>query len=344
MAEWQEQLRRQEQTRRDEVMSFPVLPLRHHGVIEGQPGDVMVCASTGSAGEAVAVWTAAADLEAVTSRTLSPAGASFPDTGSAWPVTARITIHDPGLIAVTRIRELTLGHITVQPMPGGRFLVAGARCQWHRDGPDPNAVLYDEHGDVVSQHVLGDGIAHLLATSTGEVWAGYFDEGIFGNYGWGQADTDEPIGAYGIVQFSPQLEPAWHFPHYTTVGPWDAICDCYALNVDDKCTWACYYADFPVVRIRDRTVNGWSNDIGGTSALAALGPHVALFGTWSTGHHRLALAELDGDHTKLAGQYRVVLPDGQPLPESIQVIGRGSRLDFIAGHNWYRFDISEILA
>ena len=31
--------------------------------------------------------------------------------------------------------------------------------------------------------MLGDGIAHVLATSTGQVWAGYFDEGIYGNYG-----------------------------------------------------------------------------------------------------------------------------------------------------------------
>ena len=301
----------------------------------------MVCASTGPGGEAVAVWTAADDVSAVTSRTVSPAGASFPDPGTAGPVPARITVHDPGLVAVTPI-ELTLGHITVQPMPGDRFLVAGARCRWHRDGPDPNAVLYDEHGHVISRHVLGDGIAHLLAASTGEVWAGYFDEGIFGNYGWGRADTDEPIGACGIVQFSDRLEPAWRFPHYTTIGPWDAICDCSALNVEDERTWACYYADFPVVCIRDGTVTGWNNDTGSASALAATGSRAALFGAYSTGHHRLALAELDGGHARLAGQYRVVLPGGQPLPGNIQVTGRGPRLDLIAGHNWYRFDLSEI--
>ena len=110
-------------------------------------------------------------------------------------------------------------------MPGGRFLVAGARCRWRPDGPDRNAVLYDADGQVVSEHVRGDGIAHVLATSTGQVWAGYFDEGIYGNYGWGRADNQEPVGAYGIVRFSPGLEPAWYFPAYTEVGSWDAISD-----------------------------------------------------------------------------------------------------------------------
>ena len=134
-----------------------------------------------------------------------------PDPGAARPVAARITVHTPELAAVTRIADLALAHITVQPMPGGRFLVAGARCRWRSDGPDRNAVTYDSDGQVVSEHVLGDGIAHVLATSTGQVWVGYFDEGIYGNYGWGRADSQEPIGAYGIVRFSPGLEPAWRY-------------------------------------------------------------------------------------------------------------------------------------
>ena len=97
-------------------------------------------------------------------------------------------------------------------------------------------MLYDTDGQVVSEHVLRDGIAHVLATSTGQVWAGYFDEGIYGNYGWGRAESEEPVGAYGIVRFSPDLQPAWHYPKYTEAGPWDAISDCYALNVDDTST------------------------------------------------------------------------------------------------------------
>jgi len=118
-------------------------------------------------------------------------------------VAARITVHAPGLAAVTQIVELPLAHITMQPTPGGRFLVAGARCRWRPGGPDPNAVLYDTGGQPVSAHVLGDGLAHLQATSTGHLWAGYFDEGIYGNYGWGRDGTAPPVGAPGIIRFSP---------------------------------------------------------------------------------------------------------------------------------------------
>jgi hypothetical protein len=342
MNDWREQQRRRDRVRRDEVMRLPIVQVRHHGVIDGHDGDVRVCASVGPGGEVVAVWTTAASLEAVTSRTVSAGGATFPDPGATRPVAARITVHAPELAAATRIADLALAHITVQPMPGGRFLVAGARCRWRRDGPDRNAVLYDADGQVVSEQVLGDGIEHVLATSTGQIWVGYFDEGIYGNYGWGQADTQEPIGAYGIVRFSPGLEPAWHYPRYTEVGPWDAISDCYALNVDDICAWACYDTDFPVVRIRDDTLTGWHNDIKGARALAVAGSRVALFGGYGPDHDRLAVTELNAGHARPGGQYRIVLPDGQPLPSGTQVTGRGPRLHFLTDTDWYQLDVGDI--
>ena len=342
MTDSQEERRRWDRVRREEVMSLPALEVRRHGVIDGRDGDVRVCASVGPAGEVVAVWTTAEDLEAVTSTTLSAGGASFPDPRAARAVTARVTVHAPGLAAVMRIQELALAHITVQPLPGVRFLVVGARCRWRRDSPDRNAVLYDADGQVVSEHVLGDGIAHVLATSTGQVWVGYFDEGIYGNYGWGEADSEEPVGAYGIVRFSPGLEAAWHYPKYTEVGPWDAVSDCYALNVDDACAWACYYADFPVVCIRDGNVTGWDNEVKGAGALAVTDRTVALFGGYGPDYDRLALTELGAGRAEPAGQYRIVLSDREPLPPGTQIIGRGSRLHFLTGTNWYQLEVGEI--
>ena len=47
MSGWQEERRRRDRARRDEVMSLPVLRVRRHGAIEGQDGDVLACASVG---------------------------------------------------------------------------------------------------------------------------------------------------------------------------------------------------------------------------------------------------------------------------------------------------------
>jgi hypothetical protein len=227
-------------------------------------------------------------------------------------------VHALELASVTRIPDLALAHITVQPMPGDRFLVAGARCRWRRDGPDRNAVLHDADGQVVSEHVLGDGIGHVPATSTDQVWVGYFDEGIYGNYGWGQADSEEPVGAHGIVRFPPGLEPTWHYPKYTEVGPWDAVSDCYALNVDDTCTWSCYYSDFPVVRIRDDMVTGWHNDIRGAIALAVASSRVALFGGYGPDYDRLALTELGTDQPSLPVNTGSCFPTGSRFHQALR--------------------------
>jgi len=109
-------------------MSLPVLRVRHHGVIGGRDGDVLVCASVGPAGEVVAVWTTPDGPGAVTSATVSAAGACFPDPAAARPVEARITDHTPELAAVTPNRGPAAGayhreaHARRQ-VPGGRAQV-----------------------------------------------------------------------------------------------------------------------------------------------------------------------------------------------------------------------------
>lgn len=146
MSDWREERRRQDRTRREEVMRLPVLQVRRHGVLDGQDGDLRVCASVGPAGEAVAVWTTAEDLAAVTSRTISAGGASFPDPGAARPVAARITVH-----ADAGIRRVVIA--VIDPTSRGEGGVAELR----RASVDvETGVLADE-----ARTVLGDWLAGL---------------------------------------------------------------------------------------------------------------------------------------------------------------------------------------
>lgn len=89
-------------------------------------------------------------------------------------------------------------------------------------------------------------------------------------------------------------------------------------------------------------MTGWHNDIKGASALAVAGSRVALFGGYGPDHDRLALAEFDAGCARLGGEYRVVPPGGEPLGPGIQVIGRGSRLRFLTGSDWYQLDVGDI--
>jgi hypothetical protein len=184
-------------------MGLPVLPTRFRAALSGEDGEVRVCASVGPQGQVVALWSRPGDRSALTPVTEQPGWATFPDPVASRPVPVRVSVQDPDPVTAALIPELAVGHVTVQPLPSGRFLIVGSRSRWRADGPDRNAVIYDGDGHVVAQAVLGDGIEHAFAASDGHVWAGYFDEGVYGNFGWGHPGGDPPVGASGLARFSP---------------------------------------------------------------------------------------------------------------------------------------------
>ena len=73
------------------------------------------------------------------------------------------------------------------------------------------------------------------------------------------------------------------------------------------------------------------------------GSRVGLFGGYGPDYDRLALIELGADRAEPAGEYRVVLPGGEPLPVGTQIIGCGSRLHFFTD-SWYQLDTDDIPA
>lgn len=320
------------------------LRVRHHArIAAAQSGDARVNASIGPNGEVIALWSTAADVQAVTSTTTQPGWAVFPDPRAPRPVTTRVTLHSPTLTNVITIHDFPLAHPTVQPLPDGRVLAVGARARWRQDGPDRNAIIYSADGTALAAETLGDGIEHVFTTGTGHVWVGYFDEGVYGNYGWGEADGPEPIGSCGLARFSPGLKTDWRFPSHVN-NPWGAISDCYALNVDADTAWTYYYTDFPIVRVHDGTLTGWHGADAGARALITDGSRIALYGGYDADRDRLVDGQLADGRMRSTGAYRVVLPDRQELPSDALVIGRGPDLHILTHADWYRLDLSDVPA
>ncbi|WP_346535516.1 hypothetical protein [Micromonospora sp. DPT] len=331
--------------RRKGNQTVPRLPTWKLGegvpVVRPDRRDVLVSASIGPAGELVTLWSAGKDEAALRSVTTQPGWATFPDPTAARPVAARVSRQAGDTVDVTPLAGLTLAHPSVQPLPQGRVLVVGARCRWRTDGPDRNAVIYGSDGRIEAQATLGDGIEHVFTTTSGEVWVGYFDEGVYGNYGWGDANAAPPMGTSGLVRFTPQLEPAWRFPSHVN-NEWGAIDDCYALNVTDDAVWTCYYTDFPVVQIRGDSVTGWRNEVDGARALVVSGTRVGLLGGYGPQRDRLVVGELAGQAMRVIGEYRLVLPKGGPLPAHATAIGRGAVLHVVTANYWYQLSLEDV--
>jgi hypothetical protein len=231
------------------------------------------------------------------------------------------------LLQKTEITDLEITFPMVQVLPNEQILLVGARCDFKNGNPDKNAVVFDKEGKVLHQFVMGDGINDVQTTDEGDIWVSYFDEGVFGNFGW-----TEPMGSAGLNCFDSKGQILWRF-----IPPqgFDSICDCYALNVTQNIAWACYYTDFPLVKINsDKQVEGWNNTIGGANALAINNDGVLLWGGYGNKRTRCVLQKF-GDKTLIESrEVSLSLPDGFDLAEA-EVVGRGSALHTFTGNKWF---------
>jgi hypothetical protein len=224
---------------------------------------------------------------------------------------------------------LDLTFPTVDIFPDGKILVAGRRCAWRaHDDYDLNGAIFDPKTGKVSRILLGDGISEVGVDALGRIWVAYFDEGIFGNYGWGNPGPP-PVGAAGLVCFSEAGEKLWEHPA-------DAIDDCYALNVSGSEAAAFFFADFPICRIsRDFKPARWKTEFAGCRAFAISNTEVLFSGQYDDPPDTGYLGRFESDGRMTTRQVRLLLPDGSGLPEG-RVLGRGRHMYFFDARNVYR--------
>jgi hypothetical protein len=325
--------------RREEVLRLPLLALRPHGVLQSpDPVDALVSVGVGAQQDVLAVWAHPADKDALRSATVQEGFARFANSTTPQPASSRIIRYRPGRETIVTVREMPVAHPMVQPLPGDRVLLVGARCRWRPEGPERNAFVLDPTGEVEAEATFGDGISEVLTTPTGDAWVGYTDEGIYGNYGWGTPRV-EPIGSCGIARWSADLQPMWRYPGNPTMGPVD---DCYALAVDGEVAWACYYSNFPIVRIDAGAIEGWQNEITGVDCLVTDGSRAALIGGfYGADRDRIVLGDLTNDGFDVRSTARLVLDDGSDVPPAYWV-GRGSDLHVFVGTHWYHARLDDL--
>jgi hypothetical protein len=210
-------------------------------------------------------------------RIVQPDGASFAKTRPEEPQSYRVVGLSHGEISLdVAIGEEEFNIHEVQPLSADEILLVCGRSYYR--GPDDydlNARVYSRDGNFIRAFLLGDGIQTVQATSKGVIWASYFDEGVFGNFGWQQ-----PIGASGLVAWDSNGIKVFEFQPAEGL---DSICDCYALNVAcDSDVWFYYYMDFPLVRLRNGRIHSvWDVPIAGSGAFAISDKHAVFCGGYS---------------------------------------------------------------
>jgi hypothetical protein len=266
-----------------------------------------------------------------------PGGASTAKTQPDTPQSYRIVgLRGPDVVCDVLIEREPFNVHHVQPLPGA-LLIACARCRRRSERDiERNGRIYSVEGQLLDSIVLGDGIQDIQCTPSGLIWTSYFDEGVFGNYGW-----DAPLGAPGLVAWdrSGNMRHAFEPP-----AGLDAICDCYALNVaSERDVWCSYYTEFPIVHLRDgRTVRSWPSPISGSSAFAIGHSHVLMRGGYKRKDEYTLCTLPSSGAPRVEGAIRLIDDFGTPL-DCARVAGRGSALHLLAGNKLYQVDIATAL-
>jgi hypothetical protein len=250
----------------------------------------------------------------------------FPKSQVSTPVDHLVVCADGRDLRTMIVPALSLVVSHVQPCLDGVLLV-GARCHWRPEGAEKNALLVSWDGVVQRTFTFGDGIEDVHTTADGTSWVSYFDEGVFGNFGWSNPGP-EAIGASGLVAFD--SSGAVRFAYDAVAAGTDAICDAYATNVaEDGTVWVHFYTEFPIVRIHQGAYRRWKLGVGGARALAARGDRVLLFGDYEQ-RCLGRVVSLDGDTATVVEEVSILGASGEALDRA-WARGVGERLFFFEG-------------
>jgi hypothetical protein len=289
----------------------------------------------GASGEAIRLWVNDGTTETVFATEKQPGGASFPKSHTKQAYSARALITTKWGTVDHELPFMAATFPQVQTLPGDDLLVVASRCQRFKDGThEMNARVYSADGSIECEFCLGDGIEHLQADSEGRIWVGYFDEGIFGNNGWGSSGGAAPLGSAGLVCYDRRGNKVWA---YDAPSGFDSMADCYALNVAKDGVWTCYYTEFPIVRIDSRFHGrGWGTTLRGARELAVSGDSVLVYGGYREHRTDCKLIRLGDREAEEVAEVQLHLPVEVKLQEST-VIGRDGLLHVFAEDHWFMF-------
>lgn len=171
----------------------------------------------------------------------------------------------------TKIKNEYFNFHNVNFLPNNKILLTCGRCRYvSKTQIDKNARVFKVDGTLLRDFILGDGIEDIKIDSTGNIWTSYYDEGIFGNFGW-----TEPVGSSGLICWDKLGKKIWEIK---PTPPIEYISDCYAMNIDsENNTWFYYYSDFYLVKLsNEKRIEYWQPKIKGSSSINIMGNMVLM--------------------------------------------------------------------
>jgi hypothetical protein len=299
-------------------------------------GSTIASVSVSYTGEPVRFVIDSTTSDQVFARTLTSGRASFARTRTEHQYSALVTVGADSNYREIWLPDLTATFPIVESFPDGDILVVAPRCRYSESQQQLNAKVFTRDGAAKREFLLGDGIEHVQADNAGNIWVGYCDEGVYGNFGW---EMTTALGVTGLSCFNALGEKVWD---YQPPEGFESIADCYALNVSARGVWICYYDDFPIAFIDgSRNVRCWRNDSVGAKAIAVGDQRILLYGGYADDRTSCRLLQLEQSKTEQVSEVFLALPRGIDL-NKCSVIGRENSLHVFSNDDWFVFSIDSL--
>ncbi|MFA5268454.1 MAG: hypothetical protein WC379_10830 [Methanoregula sp.] len=269
-------------------------------------------------------------------------GQSYEITTSE-PFTYKLFISKTGRVTEITLPDQYWNFQFFQPIQQDLLLLTTARARLYQDGTfDRNAKIFDRHGRLVREFLLGDDIACLQVTREDTIWTGYDEQGIWGNYGWGIPDGLPPVGNCGLRSWD-----AWGNPRYRFNDHKNPFYCCPVLNVirDDEVWFYNYYRGW-LVRIRNNEdIDNFPTFFDVGSDIAISDNYVVFFGEYRD-RFRFLLGELLKADGSLAIRKDFTFFDESGLEIETGPFSpscRGSSILFLHNYKLYSADVKDIV-
>lgn len=220
-------------------------------------------------------------------------------------------------------------------LPTNEILLICGRSRYKSETEiDKNARIYNSSGELSREFIVGDGIQDVKIDTKGNIWTSYFDEGIYGNYGW-----NNPIGTSGLICWNKEGKKIWEFE--PTDGL-DHISDCYAMNIDlENNTWFYYYTEFPLVKLSDsKQIDFWGTKIEGSSSLNISDNKILMADGYDS--NNFVLFEINGKKLKKSKKIKFQSKEGIELNKQNYITSFGSNIGFRNENKIYLTNVSEV--
>lgn len=253
---------------------------------------------------------------------------SFPATVTEKNYRYQVIHLKDGHKKVLDLPNETWNYHYIQPIDNGHILLVCARSYYHdAQNIEENARVFDENGSFIRSFCLGDGIEHVFVTKNQEIWTGYFDEGVFGNYGW-----EVPVGRSGLVGWDAaggKVDSLEEDKEYS-------IFECWALNeVVDGGIWFFFTIDSKMGVRKESRTSYYSVDDISFGAFAVNGETIVVH--QGRGEHTLFELQREGNEYKIVHEIELIKPDGKPVEPQL-VSNRESMLLFLDEDELYMYE------